>query len=84
MKILLGKDWELMSRRPKRHVIDFYLFLSIICLLVIGMLMVFSASSVSAYNQYNNPYYFFQRQLIWAVLGIAGKGYFFKFIIIIS
>ncbi|MHB1167314.1 MAG: putative lipid II flippase FtsW [Carboxydocellales bacterium] len=60
-----------MSRRPKRHAIDFYLFFSIICLLVIGMLMVFSASSVSAYNQYNNPYYFFQRQLIWAVLGIA-------------
>jgi cell division protein FtsW len=60
-----------MSRRPKCHAIDFYLFFSIICLLVIGMLMVFSASSVSAYNQYNNPYYFFQRQMIWAVLGIA-------------
>ncbi len=41
-----------------------------ICLLVIGVLMVFSASSVSAYNQYNNAYYFFQRQIIWAVLGI--------------
>lgn len=59
-----------MKRRPKRHAIDFYLFFPIICLLVIGMLMVFSASSVSAYNQYNNAYYFFQRQVIWAVLGI--------------
>lgn len=59
-----------MKRRPKRHAIDFYLFFAVICLLVIGVLMVFSASSVSAYNQYNNAYYFFQRQIIWAVLGI--------------
>ncbi len=60
-----------MNKRPKRHNIDFYLFFPIICLLAIGILMVFSASSVSAYNQYNNAYYFLQRQAIWVSLGLV-------------
>lgn len=59
-----------MNKRPKRHAIDFYLFFSIVCLLAIGVLMVFSASSVSAYSQYKNAYYFLQRQVAWVLLGL--------------
>ncbi|HEX3032608.1 MAG TPA: putative lipid II flippase FtsW [Bacillota bacterium] len=58
-----------MKKNSRRQGIDFFLFLPIICLLATGVLMVFSASSVSAYNQYHNAYYFLQRQAIWVALG---------------
>ncbi len=39
-------------------------------LVVIGVIMVFSASAVVANEHYHTPYYFVQRQLLWAVLGM--------------
>jgi cell division protein FtsW len=49
---------------------DFVIFFSIITLLGIGIVMVFSASAVSAYVHFNDSYYFLKRQLIWAVAGL--------------
>ena len=45
------------------------LFLSIV-LTVFGVYMVYSASNVWAMYKYNDEYFFFKRQLIFAVLGI--------------
>jgi cell division protein FtsW len=39
---------------------------------VIGVVMVLSASSVLSLTSYGSAWYFFQRQLIWTLLGIAG------------
>lgn len=50
---------------------DLLIFVTVITLLSIGVIMVASASSVMAYDEYGDPYYFFKRQAIWAVLGIA-------------
>ena len=48
------------------------LFLTI-ALLVFGLIMVFSASNVTAYMTYNKiPYYYFIKQLIFVLLGIIG------------
>ena len=41
-------------------------------LLCLGLLMVISSSSVIAAAQTGNPYYFGERQLIFAVVGLAG------------
>jgi cell division protein FtsW len=49
---------------------DFVIFFSIITLLGIGIVMVFSASAVSAYVHFNDSYYFLKRQLIWALAGL--------------
>src|SRR4029079_18978883 len=38
---------------------------------VIGVVMVLSASSVASLTDYGSPWYFFFRQLIWTVLGVA-------------
>ncbi|HEX3031875.1 MAG TPA: putative lipid II flippase FtsW [Bacillota bacterium] len=60
-----------MTKRLKRQSIDFFLFLPIICLLATGILMVFSASSVSAYNEYHDAYHFLSKQAIWVGLGLV-------------
>ena len=39
-------------------------------LVVIGVVMVLSASSVLSLTSYGSAWYFFQRQLIWTLLGV--------------
>ena len=43
-----------------------------LALCLIGAVMVFSASAVTAREQYGNGYYFLLRQALWLVIGIAG------------
>jgi cell division protein FtsW len=57
--------------RPKKP--DFILLSCAIILLAIGLIMVLSASSLFAFNQKENSYYLFFKQLTWAGLGsVAG------------
>jgi cell division protein FtsW len=51
---------------------DFNLIVLIILMLLGGVLMIFSASSYYAYTEYNDAFYYFQRQLIWIALGSIG------------
>lgn len=68
-----------MSLRPmlgrnsqdKNGTIDYSLLVIILMLLAFGLIMVFSASSANAHYQFGDATYFFKRQLIWAVVGIA-------------
>ncbi|MBQ2698077.1 MAG: cell division protein FtsW [Clostridia bacterium] len=47
-------------------------FFVLVCLLVsMGLVMVFSASSASAYYRFGDSYYFIRSQLKWAVLGLV-------------
>jgi cell division protein FtsW len=45
--------------------------LTIVALLVIGIIMVYSASAVSAFYDFGDKYYYVKRQLIFAGLGIG-------------
>lgn len=54
----------------KKGSYDFGFMLTALLLLVLGLIMVFSASYPSAYYQYGNGFYFIQKQFIWAVLGV--------------
>jgi cell division protein FtsW len=55
----------------KRVGIDKWLFGSTLLLVVIGVVMVFSASAVMAGERFGSPYYFLFRQMGWAVAGLA-------------
>ena len=57
--------------RLKRKSPDFILFMSVIMLLSVGIVMVFSASQNVTIIRYEDSFYYFKRQLIWAVLGVA-------------
>ena len=50
---------------------DFWLFITVLILLSMGLIMVFSASAPTAANKYDNIYYFIEKQLKFAVLGVV-------------
>lgn len=57
--------------RVKRTALDFGFLISVILLLVLGLIMVFSASYPTAYYQYDNGFLVIKKQLIWAILGVG-------------
>src|SRR5713101_2834855 len=54
--------------RPPTYVI---LCATVGVLNIVGLVMILSASSVAALSDYGSSWYFFDRQLIWAVAGVA-------------
>lgn len=58
---------------------DYVLLGAVLGLLAIGTVMVFSASAAEALAQYQNPYYFLERQLMWAGLGLVVMTYLSRF-----
>ena len=52
--------------------LDKILFAVTLALVLVGVVMVFSASHVLAEEKFGNPYYFLVRQSIWALLGLIG------------
>jgi cell division protein FtsW len=57
--------------RLKKGPPDFILFITTLALLGIGLVMVFSSSSVTTGVRYDDPYFFFKKQLLWALVGIV-------------
>lgn len=57
---------------PRTFEPDRRLFGVTLALCLIGAVMVFSASAMTAREQYGDAYYFLIRQLVWAALGILG------------
>jgi cell division protein FtsW len=50
--------------------VDKWLFFTTLLLVVVGLVMVFSASAVVAQERFNSPYAFVGRQAAWAVAGV--------------
>ncbi len=54
--------------RPPAYVV---LCATVTVLNVVGLVMILSASSVAALSDYGSSWYFFNRQLLWAVIGLG-------------
>ena len=57
--------------KVKMGSVDFVLFSTILLLVAIGIVMVYSASSYTAFYNYNDSMYFLKKQLVAAIIGIA-------------
>ncbi len=57
---------------PRRLEIDRWLFGVTLALCLLGAVMIFSASAVTAEHDYGHSYIFLLRQTVWLVLGLAG------------
>jgi cell division protein FtsW len=55
-----------------RAPLDTVLFTAVAALIGIGLVMVFSASSATAYAEHGDIAYYLKRQLIWLAIGLAG------------
>src|SRR5689334_14448991 len=61
--------------RPPAYLV---LVATVLVLNIVGLVMILSASAVQALSAYGSSWYFFQRQLIWALVGavaffVAGR-----------
>lgn len=56
--------------RIKSKPLDSLLLLTVLTLLGIGIVMVYSSSAVVSYADYGTSFYFLRKQAMWAVLGI--------------
>ena len=52
---------------------------TVLCLSVLGLIMVSSASSIIAYEKYGDSYYFIKRHGLWMLLGFISMFFFFMF-----
>lgn len=50
---------------------DLIIFFTMITLLGIGIVMVFSSTSIRAYANYGDSFYFLKKQFIWSIIGIG-------------
>ncbi|NLM10196.1 MAG: putative lipid II flippase FtsW [Clostridiaceae bacterium] len=55
----------------RRRDFDFWIFVTVLLLLALGVSMVYSASSYYASRKFGNKEYYLIRQLIWAAIGIV-------------
>jgi cell division protein FtsW len=60
-----------MEGMAARVGVDKWLFFTTLLLIVVGLVMVFSASAVVAQERYHTPYAFVGRQAGWALAGVA-------------
>ena len=49
---------------------------AVVALVLLGLIMILSASSVAAFATYGSSFMFFKRQLVWALLGIVAFIFF--------
>ena len=54
-----------------KKTIDLYILISVIILSLFGLLMVYSASNVVCEHEFNDPIYYFKRQLMFLILGFV-------------
>jgi cell division protein FtsW len=54
----------------KKREYDFWILFTVLVMLAMGTVMVFSASSYSADYYFNNKYHFLLRQLLWGAVGV--------------
>src|SRR5258708_36888836 len=57
---------------PRQLQTDRWMFGSTLALCLVGAIMVFSASAVTARDQYGNGSHFLLRQLLWLAFGLGG------------
>lgn len=56
---------------PRKKSPDILLFAATVLLLSIGIVMVYSASQVTAFERMDDTFYYLKRQLVWALIGLA-------------
>ena len=73
------RGFRTIAGRPRRRTPDFLLFFATTALVAIGLVMVYSSSSVKAEFTYGRSAYFLQQQLIWALLGMGAMAVMMNF-----
>src|SRR5215470_5240201 len=57
---------------PRRLEMDRWLFIVTLALCLLGAVMIYSASAVTAEHDFGHSYYFVLRQSVWLIIGVVG------------
>lgn len=68
---MIGEQVMGRQARVTRARTDYMLVVIVAALCILGLMMVYSATFDMAYLEYNNPNFFFHRQMIWVALGVV-------------
>ncbi|WP_418790566.1 stage V sporulation protein E [Phosphitispora sp. TUW77] len=63
---------------PRKKSPDILLFGAVVLLLGIGVVMVYSASQVTAYEKLDDTFYYLKKQALWALIGITAMALVMK------
>ncbi|PIU03154.1 putative lipid II flippase FtsW [Candidatus Shapirobacteria bacterium CG08_land_8_20_14_0_20_39_18] len=70
---------DLMAQlKPQIRRIDILLFYLTVALSIFGVLMIFEASSVTAFQDFGDKYYYIRQQIIWIIIGFISLAIFSK------
>ncbi|MDM8521705.1 putative lipid II flippase FtsW [Anaerolineales bacterium HSG6] len=58
------------SKTPTHHNMDYFVLVTVAALLFFGLMMIYSATFALGYQQFDQPTYYFSRQLLWVGIGL--------------
>ncbi len=58
------------SKTDEQHKIDYLLIIAVAALLIVGLMMIYSATFALGYQLHGQPTYYFIRQLLWLGIGL--------------
>ena len=71
---ILGNSYyncEMTEPKPEDlHKFDYLLIITVAALLIVGLMMIYSATFALGYQLHDRPTYYFIRQLLWVGLGL--------------
>ncbi len=70
-KLKKGKSGKKVKRKSKISSVNPYILYSVLALVAIGIIMVFSASYYDALYKHKDVFYFLKKELTWAPVGIV-------------
>lgn len=69
------RNTHLKSQQQK---LDMPLLITTVALVIVGLVVIYDASVVAAYRDFNDKFYFFKNQLVWTTIGMFSL-FFFTF-----
>lgn len=65
-----------LNLRSQKSPFDFWLLISALVLVGVGLIAIYDASVISAFRDFGDKYYFLKNQVIWAAVGIMSLIFF--------
>lgn len=70
---------KITSIKARHSSFDIYLLLLTIILILFGLIAIYDSSVVTAFRDFNDKFYFFKNQLMWATIGVFSMTFFSVF-----
>ena len=64
------------SKSENIHKLDYFLVITVAALLIVGLMMIYSATFALGYQLHGQPTYYFIRQLLWMGIGTLALIFF--------